>query len=411
MDERAQKSWTQRVKDASAIFLKYPQVLSSQVDFQSSAGTAYLANSEGTVLRSLDDLYFVDFRATAQAPDGMPVRDFNSIPALRPGSLPNDAELKRIAAEMGENVTNLVKAPVGEDYTGPVLFEGVASAQLFAQLLGTQLSIPRSPVSDPGRSANISRSELEGRRGSRILPEWMEAIDDPTIETYKGKTLFGHFKVDLEGQVPKPVKVIEEGKLANYLLTRTPVRGFDTSNARARIPGAFGGKAALFSNLFIKTKEATPAADLKKKLLAIVDQRALKFGLIVRKLDYPASAPGDELRRVAEASAQRGGRVVSLPILIYKVFPDGKEELVRGLRFRGASSRSLRDIVAAGDDETIFDVIQNGTLLAQVGAGNFVAGSTIIAPSVLFEDFEFERRTDDWPKLPVVPPPALSAQK
>ena len=131
----------------------------------------------------------------------------------------------------------------------------------------------------------------------------------------------------------------------------------------------------------------------------------------MRKLDYPASTPGDELRRVAEATSQRGGRVVSLPILIYKIFPDGREQLVRGLRFRGTSTRSLRDIVAAGDDETVFNSIQNGTLLAQVGAGNFVTGSTVIAPSVLFEDFEFERRTDDWPTLPVVPPPALTAQK
>jgi len=406
-----EKGWTQRVKDVSAVFAKYPQILTSQVEFQSSAGTAYMANSEGSALRYLDDLFYVNIRAAGQAPDGMPVREFSSFPSQRPDGLPAEAELKRIATEMGDNVAKLAKAPVGEDYTGPVLFEGMASAQLFAQLLGTQLGIPRAPVADPGRSANIARSELEGRRGSRILPEWMEAVDDPTVETYKGKHLFGHFNVDLEGQVPKPVKVIEDGKLASYLLTRTPIRGFETTNGRARIPGNFGAKAAVFSNLFINTKETTPAAELKKKLLAIVDQRGLPFGLIVRKLDYPASTPGEELRRVAEATSQRGGRVVSLPILVYKVFPDGREELVRGLRFRGTSSRSLRDIVAAGDDETVFNVIQNGTLLAQVGAGNFVTGSTVIAPSVLFEDFEFERRTDDWPTLPVVPPPALSAQK
>ena len=143
----------------------------------------------------------------------------------------------------------------------------------------------------------------------------------------------------------------------------------------------------------------------------MIDQRGIPYGLIVRKLDYPASTPGEELRRLAEASSQRGGRVVSLPTLVYKVFPDGREELVRGLRFRGASSRSLRDIIAAGNDDMAFDVIQNGTLLAQPGAGNFVTGSTVIAPSVLFEDFEFERRTDDWPTLPIVPPPALTSQK
>ena len=40
-------------------------------------------------------------------------------------------------------------------------------------------------------------------------------------------------------------------------------------------------------------------------------------------------------------------RPVSPPVLVYRVYPDGREELVRGLRFRGVSTRSLRDILAA----------------------------------------------------------------
>jgi TldD protein len=405
-----EKAWEKRIKDVSAVFSKYPKVLTSQVDFQLSAGTAYMANSEGTALRVRDDLAYVNIRAAGQAGDGMPVRDFVSFPRTDPGQLPGEADLRAASERAADNVTKLTAAPVGEDYTGPVLFEGEASAQLFAQLLGSQLEVPRPPVVDPGRSANISRSELEGRRGSRILPEWMDVTDDPTQETYQGKPLFGHFKVDLEGQKPQALKVIDGGKLSGYLLTRTPIRGYAQTNGRARIPGNFGAKAAVFSNLFIRAKETTPVAELKKKLLGIVDQRGLRYGILVRKLDYPASAPVDELRRLAEASAQRGGRIVTLPILIYKVYPDGREELVRGLRFRGASSRSLRDIIAAGNDENLFDVMQNGTILAQVGAGNFVTGATVIAPSVLFEDFEFERRTDDWPTLPVVPPPVLTGQ-
>jgi hypothetical protein len=167
----------------------------------------------------------------------------------------------------------------------------------------------------------------------------------------------------------------------------------------------------LVSNLFINAKETVSVAELKKKLLGIVDQRGLKYGILVRKLDYPAVAPGDELRRLAEAAGQRGGRLTSLPVLVYKVYPDGREELIRGVRFRGPNSRSLRDIVAAGNDENIFDVLQNGTALAQPGAGNFITGSTIVSPSLLFEDFELEKRTDDWPKLPVVPPPTLTSKR
>ena len=42
----------------------------------------------------------------------------------------------------------------------------------------------------------------------------------------------------------KPLRLIEKGVLKNYLLTRQPVRGFEGSNGRARLPGPFGASAA-----------------------------------------------------------------------------------------------------------------------------------------------------------------------
>jgi len=41
---------------------------------------------------------------------------------------------------------------------------------------------------------------------------------------------------------------------------------------------------------------------------------------------------------------------VSPPLLAYRVYPDGHEELVRGLRFHGLSTRTLRDIMAASSE-------------------------------------------------------------
>ena len=70
-----------------------------------------------------------------------------------------------------------------------MLFEPQAAAQLLAQLLGDNLHIPRKPVSDPSRPVNVIASEFEGRTGSRVLPEWMDVVDDPTQTTYQGKTL------------------------------------------------------------------------------------------------------------------------------------------------------------------------------------------------------------------------------
>jgi len=72
-------------------------------------------------------------------------------------------------------------------------------------------------------------------------------------------------------------------------------------------------------------------------------------------------------------AGQQGGRPVSLPILVYKIYVDGHEELVRGMRFRGFSVRSLKDILAAGDDSTVFEFMDNTAPFALIGGTGFTA--------------------------------------
>jgi hypothetical protein len=105
---------------------------------------------------------------------------------------------------------------------------------------------------------------------------------------------------------------------------------------------------------------------------------------------------------------QSGGSVrpMSPPVLIYRVYQDGREELVRGLRFKGVSSRSLRDILAASSETAVFDYINNGAPLARLGAGGFLAPATVIAPGLLFDEMELERPQDQLQRPPIVPPPS-----
>ena len=111
------------------------------------------------------------------------------------------------------------------------------------------------------------------------------------------------------------------------------------------------------------------------------------------------------------SAAQGGGsRPVSTPLQVYRVYPDGKEELVRGLRLRGLSTRTLRDIVAVSDESFVFSYMNTLAPMSMPGGG-YVSPTSVIAPSLLFEDVELERPQDDLPKLPVVPPPPLSASR
>ncbi len=406
--------WKDRVVKLSGVFTGYPKVFSSVVDLQTSESTDYLVNSEGTTLRFPEDLTFIRIRAYGLAADGASVRDAEVIQAFEVTGMPADTELRRQAIELANNVTALTQAPAGEAYTGPVLFESRAAAQLFGQLLGDNLKIARKPIAEPGRPAPYLPSELENRIGSRVLPDWMDVVDDPTQTEFHGHTLFGTYLYDMEGVAPKPLTLIEKGVLKTFALTRSPVvKGFENSNGRSRMPGAFGHNGPGFGNLFVRASQTTPAPELKKKLIELCRQRNKPYAILIRKMDYPSSGSIDELRRMSASVAQSGGgtRPVIMPLLIYRVYPDGREELVRGLRFRGLSTRSLKDITAASDENYVFDFMDSPVPFALMGAGNFVTNASVIAPAILFDELELEPVQEDLPKPPIVPPPPLSTQK
>ncbi len=410
VDQRRQNPdrdlWEKRLRSLSALFVQYPRVLGSRVDFDSSQSDFYLANSEGTEVQAPERIAWLRVRAWSQSADGMLVRDATVLHWAEAAPAVSDGELERAVRAVAENVTVLAGAPAGEPYTGPVLMEGQAAAQMFAELLGRNLRITRRPVSMPGRPAPVPESELEGRLGARILPEWLDVVDDPTQKEWRGHPLFGHFLVDIEGVVPKPLPLVEAGVLKAFLLTRQPVRGFEGSNGRARLPGIYGAKTPVPGNLFVRARETVAPDELKRRLIEMCRQRGKAYGLVVRKMDFPSSASMDELRRLA-ISAQAGGnsRPTSAPLLVWRVYADGKEELVRGLRFRGLNARSLKDLVAATGESHVFEYLENGAPLAMMEASGYITGVTVVAPSFLIDDVELEVPREERPKLPIVPPP------
>jgi len=400
-------AWSARLRRLSAVFASYPEVYQSAVEFDASRGAFYLANTEGAEVRVAEGMLLVRVRATAQAPDGMPLRDATVFHALAPAGMASEAEMERGALQAAENLTALVRAPLGEAYTGPVLFEGIAGAQILAEVLGKQFAIPRRPLSPPGRPVPVLTSELEGRLGVRILPEWMDVVDDPTQKEWRGRPLFGHYRVDLEGVVPEPVVLVDKGVLKNFLLTRQPVRGFGASNGRARLPGGFGAKVATFGNLFVRAGQTMRAAELRQRLIELCRQRNKPYGILIRKMDFPSSASLEDLRRLLAGTASSGARIISPPILAYRVYPDGREELVRGLRFRNLNTRAFRDILAASDETHVFDFLDTAAPMAVAAGASFLAECSVIAPSFLVDDLELERPQEEMTRPPLVPPPPL----
>ncbi len=405
----ASAAWKGEIIRLSALMDAYPKVFSSGVELHSSQSINYIVTSDGTELRTPEDVAYIRVAGRGLAADGTRVRDAQFVQAFHADGLPAEEALAREVKAVGDHVTGLSQAPAGEAYDGPVLFEAPAAAQLFGQLLADNLKITRKPVSDPGRPSRYSPSELENKVGSRILPNWMDVVDDPTQTEYRGHTLLGHYVYDMEGVAPQPLTLVEKGVLKSFLLTRTPVfKEYPGSNGHARMTGSYGTREPGFGNLFIRASETTPAAGMKQKLIEMCRQTNKPYGILVRKLDYPSTASIDELEKVAQAAG--GSHPVVPPLLAYKVYPDGREELVRGLLFQGVSIRSFKDIVAASDENYVFDLIDSNAPFALVGAGTFMTTASVIAPAVLFEELDLEPAKEETPKPPIVPPPTLTGQ-
>lgn len=399
--------WNERVRALSAEFRALPGILSADSELTWSAGSFYYCNSDASVMRFPDRLAVLKLRATVALEKGGDVFHGVQFIAAEPSGLPNDAELKRVADATVAELSALAKAPEGEAYTGPVLFEAQAAAQLFAEIFGQELAIMRKPVAEKGRDVPVPQSSLDNKLGSRVLPTWMSLRDDSTRHEWNGTALAGFYEADLEGVVPAPVTLVEKGVLKSYLTTRQPVKGVSGSNGHARLPGGFGARVARNGNLFLEADETLPDAQLKQRLMDMIKQQAKPYGLLVRRMDYPSLVAGSSLRERAMKQMRAGGgaRLFSAPLLAYRLYADGREELVRGLRFRNLGTRSFRDILAAGASPALFQYVDNGAPMALSGAGSYVVGCASVAPAVLFEEMDLEPASDETARPPLVPPP------
>lgn len=377
------KTWNDRVRRISALLDQFTNLRDSVVTYTAADGIHRYINSEGTEVRLVQSEGTVQIAASVQAPDGMIMRDAASFYRADATKMPTEDDLAKAARNVAEQLTKLAAAPMGDTYSGPILFEGVASAQLMAELLGRNLHMTRPATGRGGAGGRGGRggpggrggaaTELEGRRGSRIMPDMFNVVDDPTLPMY------GHTEVDNEGVPSKPVSLVERGVLKDFLRTRLPMQGFTESNGRALL-----GNSPAPTNLIITTTEKSPIADLRKHVIDLCRQRSLPFGIIVRKLDFPPVNGGGQ-----------GG--LAAPLYVYRLYVDGHEEMIRGVRLRNVDARSLKDILLAGDDSATLDYDEGGS-----------ADVSVVAPSVLMDDLELEKVGDTLPKLPIAPSPLLA---
>ncbi|HXU21273.1 MAG TPA: metallopeptidase TldD-related protein, partial [Verrucomicrobiae bacterium] len=260
--------WKQMIEKSTALFRRDPKIESLSAGIRFRAVNQYFVNSEGTVTRSGYTVYSLHLFASTQADDGMRLGRSPDYIAGSLKELPTPDQFQADTLKMLDTLKNLREAPVvDEDYRGPILFSADAASELFEGMVGRNLLGIRPRPGDSARTTGDYASKFK----SRVLPAFLSVIDDPTQQSFGGKTLVGAYAADDEGVRASKVPVIQDGMLVNYLLGREPIRDFPDSNGHGRAgPGQLASPN--LGVLMIESKQASSPAELKQKLIEICRQ-------------------------------------------------------------------------------------------------------------------------------------------
>lgn len=410
------RNWEDEARKVSSVLRSFPQIYGSRVNYYLVYETNYLMTSEGTTIRVSHSLAAIEAGLDTQADDGMPLHNYYAVYARTPAELPSADNASKGLANAGTQLMELRASPIVSDYTGPVLLDPEAAGSVLAQVLEASLSGARPPLSAvPAFDQIMARvggeSEWEGRVGTRVLPATVSLADDPTMTGFQGQPLLGSYDVDAEGVKPERVSLVENGMLKNLLMSRRPGPDFLNSNGHAR-SAMLSDPRPLSSNLFLTASDALKPDALQKKFLDACRDDGHAWCLEVRRMDNPAlsslnSQDFNDFVQEAAGGISSGERI---PLMIYKVYvADGRKELVRGGTIQGLTVRSLRNMLGVGDDASVYTYMQNaaggfaGTGLGAFGGAQNGIPSTVVTPSLLFEDMEVRGFHGEPRRTPIVP--------
>lgn len=372
--------WEDKIRDISSIYKNYKELTNADIVITAQKETIYFVNTEGTKYIRDEVLYSIDAQVVARAEDGKDISNYRNLYYVSPKEIPSAQEIKSVLKDMIDETLEMKSAEVLAPVSVPALLEPEAAGVVFHEAVGHRLEGERQIDDDEGQT-------FKEKVGKKVIPDFISIIDDPSRKNLNGQHLMGYYPFDDQGVPGQRVVLIEDGVLRNFLLSRTPVNGFEKSNGHGR---ASYGRApiARMSNTIIKSKTEYPEEKLKELLIEEVKRQNKPFGLLIK------SMKGGE----TNTSSYNFQAYRATPVVIYKVDPEtGEETPVRDVEIVGTPLVSINKIIATGDDYSVF----NGFCGAESG---YVPVSTV-APSILVSEIEFQRKSSKKEKLPLLPPP------
>ena len=374
--------WTQRVRAWSAEFKKHPLILGSGVSFRAQREIRTFVNTEGTAIQRGSDLFRLEAQGSAVAPDGMELSDFATVEAADPSHFPPDSVIEEKIRALAKKLDDLVKAPPAEPIACPAILSGRAAAVFFHEIFGHAI--------EGHRQKNMAEGQTFSKMINQpVLPEFISIEFDPTRREYNGTDLIGYYEYDDEGVKTRPVKVVENGVLKTFLLSRSPVGEFHHSNGHGRRQPGFE-VVARQSNLIVESSRQVSDKELRERLIEEIKRQGKPYGLYF-----------EEVASGYTTTARKGLQAFTVvPLVVYRVYADGRpDELVRGVDIVGTRLVSFNKILATSDRPEVF----NGYCGAESGSIPVSA----ISPAILISEIETQRKPNSQQQLPILPSPGV----
>jgi TldD protein len=362
--------WLHLIEESSGLYRSDPKLEHFESALRFQVVNHYFVNSEGTEACSGSAQYAITVAGSTQAADGMLLQRSHEDEAKDLNGLPSREKFIATTTRILETLKQLRDAPVvEEEYRGPILFSNDAAASVVTEMIAPSLLGRKAKLGENGRTTGPWSSSYK----MRVLPDFINVVDDPTISSFVNLPLFGNYTLDDEGVKAERVSLIQGGQLVSYLIGRQPIRDFVASNGHGRA-SATGSPEPHPGNLILETADPRPDVELKKKLIDLARKRNLAYGIYVETL-------GPQLE----------------PRLIYRVYiNDGREELVRGAVFGDLDVRSLRSsLIAAGTAPMVENHLESVPF-------------SVASPALLFDELQLKRTPASKLGLPEYGPPLLS---
>ncbi|MBV8816905.1 MAG: peptidase U62 [Acidobacteriaceae bacterium] len=376
----SEEDWANRLRKLSAGMGKYPGILSSTISLAYRRETKYLVTTEGTRLQFGRTFVTLAIDAEGKAADGMDLEASQNFQAKDFDGLPKPAEVDAAVEKVSSDLAALLKAPVVDPYIGPAILSGSASGVFFHEIFGHRVEGHRQR--DEGEGQTFTASV-----GSSVLPDFLSVVFDPTRSRIGNVELNGAFNFDDEGVKARSVTVVENGILKTFLLSRTPIKGFDRSNGHGRRQ-AGAEVVSRQSNLIVESKKQVSDAQLRQMLIDEVKRQNKPYGLLFQQV---SSGYTTTQRRGLQA-------FTVIPLLVYRVYADGRpDEMVRGADIVGTPLASFAKIMATSDKPEVF----NGYCGAESGSVPVSA----ISPAILVSEIEIQKKDQSQDRPPLLSRP------